>query len=199
MRRTWQQALLVFQEGFCHLDCGCRWRVECGAGFQQANDFGAAVACALHDRVKLVLCRPTHLHQIRQGNTCNCGITLQWHHRVAVAAQNKGGHVAHGDVEFFGKEVTEACGIQNTSHAANHVCGRPENSRSAQTIASSGLVMQITNAFGAWAAMPSPTDFITLRLMPKQVITAHARLACEHRLSRCKRLRLRCRRSRWCL
>ena len=46
--------------------------------------------------------------------------------------------------------------------------GRPENSRSAQTIASSGLVMQMTKASGACAAMPSPTDFITLRLMPSR-------------------------------
>ena len=46
--------------------------------------------------------------------------------------------------------------------------GRPENSRSAQTIASSGLVMQMTKASGALAAMPSPTDFITLRLMPSR-------------------------------
>src|SRR3546814_7050672 len=30
-------------------------------------------------------------------------------------------------------------------------CGSPEYSRSAHTIASSGLVMQITKAFGAWA------------------------------------------------
>ena len=48
------------------------------------------------------------------------------------------------------------------------LCGRPENSRKAQTIASSGLVMQITKAFGACVLMPSPTDFITLRLMPRR-------------------------------
>ena len=47
-------------------------------------------------------------------------------------------------------------------------CGRPENSRSAHTIASSGLVMQITKAFGALALMPSPTAFITFRLMPSR-------------------------------
>ena len=47
-------------------------------------------------------------------------------------------------------------------------CGRPENSRSAQTMASSGLVMQITKAFGAWVLRPSPTDFMTLRLMPSR-------------------------------
>ena len=47
-------------------------------------------------------------------------------------------------------------------------CGRPENSRSAQTMASSGLVMQMTKALGACCLMPSPTDFITLRLMPRR-------------------------------
>ena len=47
-------------------------------------------------------------------------------------------------------------------------CGRPENSRSAQTIASSGLVMQMTKASGACALIPSPTDFITFRLMPSR-------------------------------
>ena len=46
--------------------------------------------------------------------------------------------------------------------------GRPENCRSAQTIASSGLVMQITKASGALRLMPSPTAFITLRLMPSR-------------------------------
>ena len=48
------------------------------------------------------------------------------------------------------------------------LCGRPENSRSAHTIASSGLVMQMTNASGALFLMPSPTAFITLRLMPSR-------------------------------
>ena len=47
-------------------------------------------------------------------------------------------------------------------------CGRPENSRSAHTIASSGLVMQMTNASGALFLMPSPTAFITFRLMPSR-------------------------------
>src|SRR4029079_14058089 len=46
--------------------------------------------------------------------------------------------------------------------------GRPENSRSAHTIASSGLVMQMTKLFGAWVRIPSPTAFITLRLMPRR-------------------------------
>ncbi len=57
------------------------------------------------------------------------------------------------------------------------LCGRPENSRSAQTIASSGLVMQMTKAFGACALMPSPTAFITFKIDAEQVVAAHARLA----------------------
>ena len=43
--------------------------------------------------------------------------------------------------------------------------GRPEAFCSAQTIASSGLVMQMTNASGAYFLMPAPTCSITLRLM----------------------------------
>ena len=46
--------------------------------------------------------------------------------------------------------------------------GRPEAFCSAQTIASSGLVMQITKASGACALMPSPTELMTFRLMPSR-------------------------------
>ncbi len=46
--------------------------------------------------------------------------------------------------------------------------GSPENFCSAQTIASSGLVMQITNAFGAYFLMPAPTCSITLRLISRR-------------------------------
>ena len=46
--------------------------------------------------------------------------------------------------------------------------GRPEAFCSAQTMASSGLVMQITKASGACVAMPLPTASMTLRLMPSR-------------------------------
>ena len=46
--------------------------------------------------------------------------------------------------------------------------GKPENCLNAQTIASKGLVIHITKAFGAFSFIPSPTDFITLRLIPKR-------------------------------
>ena len=43
--------------------------------------------------------------------------------------------------------------------------GRPQTFCSAHTMASSGLVMQMTNALGAYFLMPAPTWSITLRLM----------------------------------
>jgi hypothetical protein len=43
--------------------------------------------------------------------------------------------------------------------------GRPDAFCSAQTIASSGLVMQMTNASGAYFLMPEPTCSMTFRLM----------------------------------
>ncbi len=46
--------------------------------------------------------------------------------------------------------------------------GRPENFCSAQTIASSGLVMQMTKAFGAYFLMPAPTCSMTLRLISRR-------------------------------
>ena len=46
--------------------------------------------------------------------------------------------------------------------------GNFENFCNAQTIASRGLVMQITKAFGANLAIPSQTDFITFKLIPNK-------------------------------
>ncbi len=46
--------------------------------------------------------------------------------------------------------------------------GRPENFCSAHTMASSGLVMQMTKALGAYFLMPAPTCSMTFRLMPSR-------------------------------
>ena len=56
-------------------------------------------------------------------------------------------------------------------------CGRPQDFCSAQTIASSGLVMQMTNAFGAYFLMPAPTWLHDLEIDVEQVVAAHAGLA----------------------
>ena len=46
--------------------------------------------------------------------------------------------------------------------------GRPQDFCSAHTMASSGLVMQMTKALGAYFLMPAPTCSITLMLMPNR-------------------------------
>ncbi len=46
--------------------------------------------------------------------------------------------------------------------------GSPENFCSAHTIASSGLVMQTTNASGAYLRMPAPTCSMTLRFTSRR-------------------------------
>ena len=76
-----------------------------------------------------------------------------------MAAEHEGADVFHRHVEFVGEEVAEARRVEHAGHADDRVVGEPETSRSAQTIASSGLVMQITNASGALALMPSATAF----------------------------------------
>ena len=48
------------------------------------------------------------------------------------------------------------------------LCGRPEALRRTQTIASSGLVTQMTNAFGQFFLIPLPTDSMTDVLMPRR-------------------------------
>ena len=57
--------------------------------------------------------------------------------------------------------------------------GRPEYFCSAQTIASSGLVMQMTKAFGACGLMPFADRLDDLEVLAEQVVAAHPRLARE--------------------
>ena len=45
------------------------------------------------------------------------------------------------------------------------LCGMPDDFCSAHTIASRGLVMQMTKESGAYFLMPAPTCSMTLRLM----------------------------------
>src|SRR5690606_1974816 len=50
-----ENALLVLQIGFGHLDAGGGRRIEGGTGLQQADDFRTTIARALDDRVKTLL------------------------------------------------------------------------------------------------------------------------------------------------
>ena len=167
---------MVFQIGFGHFDCRCRRRVERRTGFQQANDFGTAITGPLNDRVQLILCGPAHFHQIRQWDTRNGGIARQRHHCIAVAAQNEGSDVFHGDVEFSREEVTEACRIKHTGHAANLVvrqtgefAQRPNHRVQRVGDADNECVWRVgSNAFA--------NGFHDLQVDSQQVITAHTGL-----------------------
>jgi hypothetical protein len=74
-------------------------------------------------------------------------------------AEHEGGDVFDRDVELVGAESS------TPAMPTTFLCGRPEAFCSAQTIASSGLVMQMTKASGAYFLMPAPTCSMTLRLM----------------------------------
>jgi hypothetical protein len=85
-----------------------------------------------------------------------------------VAAKHEGGDIFDRDIELFGEEVRKRAESSTPAMPTTLFFGRPENFCSAQTIASSGLVMQMTNALGAYFLMPAPTCSITLRLMPSR-------------------------------
>ncbi len=54
------------------------------------------------------------------------------------------------------------------------LAGRPDFSFITQTIASSGLVMQMTNASGQWVLMPSATWAMTPAFLPIRSSRRHA-------------------------
>ena len=55
--------------------------------------------------------------------------------------------------------------------------GSPQDFCSAHTIASSGLVMQMTKALGAYFLMPAPDLLHHLEVDAEQIVAAHAGLA----------------------
>ena len=82
------------------------------------------------------------------------------------------------DVEFLGEESggSARCRARPPCRPPCGAAGR-ENSRSAQTIASSGLVMQITKASGALRLDALADRLHHLEVDAEQIVAAHARLA----------------------
>src|SRR5262249_54398767 len=76
--------------------------------------------------------------------------------------------VLNRHVELVGEEIAEARRVEHRAMPTTMFLGRPQHFCSAHTMASSGLVMQITKALGAYLRMPAPTCSITLRLMPSR-------------------------------
>ncbi len=66
--------------------------------------------------------------------------------------------MSRDDLLAVNTNVMKAVGEGIKSHCPDAFCNT-------QTMASSGLVMQITNAFGAWRLMPAPTCFMTRMLI----------------------------------
>ena len=125
-------------------------------------------AGAIDDLVDAGLGGPAHLDQVRQRNAGDGRVARHRHHGVAVAAEHEGGDVLDRHVELVGEEIAEARRVEHAGHADNLVLRQAGIFCSAHTMASSGLVMQITKAFGAYFLMPAPTWSMTLRLMPSR-------------------------------
>lgn len=79
--------------------------------------------------------------------------------------------------ELVRREINRKRAQVSLGHADDHV-GRQagELLQRTQTMASSGLVMQITKAFGGVPAMPAPTCSMTLRLMCSSLISSEIRI-----------------------
>ena len=88
---------------------------------EQRDDFAAAAAGALNNGVDLFLAGKAHRDQVWHRNAGHCRVSDHRNHRVAMAAKDKAGHVLYRHVEFIGKEMAEAAGIEHTRHADNHV------------------------------------------------------------------------------
>ena len=87
-----QDAALVQRDAVDHLRDGRGGRVKGAAGLEQVDDFRAAVAGALDDRIDLILRQQFADRDARGG-----GVGGERHHRVAVAAQHVGLHIFDAD------------------------------------------------------------------------------------------------------
>src|SRR6266568_6951213 len=76
--------LFVFEDGFDHLDCGCRGGVVSAAGLEVLDDFSAAVAGALDEFFKA-----GGRDEFGDGNSGDGGIAGKGDHGVAVAAEDE--------------------------------------------------------------------------------------------------------------
>src|SRR3546814_2473520 len=95
------------------------------SGLQQADDLSTARTRALHDGVDALLGGPAHFDKIGNRNARNRRIFNDWHHGIAMAAQNEGRDILHAYLELVCQEVAETRAIQNACHAHDLVMGQP--------------------------------------------------------------------------
>src|SRR3989475_1144233 len=110
----------VVEDRVNHFHDRSRRRVVGAAGFQQVDDFRAAVPGAFDDLIELLL-----RHQLRHRNARDRSIARHRHHRVPMPAQNKPLDVLDGDVESLGDERPVARRVENACHANHAVFGEP--------------------------------------------------------------------------
>src|SRR5258707_574801 len=79
------------------------------AGFEQADDFGSAVAGALDDFFQLFL-----LYELSDGDSTGERIARQRHHVIAVAAEEEGMDVFDAAADFGSEEAAVSGGIEHT-------------------------------------------------------------------------------------
>src|ERR1700731_3000243 len=124
-RRPGHHAFLVAQIGLGHLDRRTGRRIEGRAGFQQPDDLAAAIPRALDDFVEPLLCRPSHLDEVRQWDAGDGRIAHQRHHRVAMAAEHEGRDVLDRNLELPGEEIAKAGAVEDAGHADDALRRQP--------------------------------------------------------------------------
>src|SRR3546814_304756 len=120
-----QNPLLVLQICLGHFNTAGGRRIESRSGLQQADDLSTARTRALHDGVDALLGGPAHFDKIGNRNARNRRIFNDWHHGIAMAAQNEGRDILHAYLELVCQEVAETRAIQNACHAHDLVMGQP--------------------------------------------------------------------------
>src|SRR5512140_2712395 len=116
--RAGEDHLLVQQDRFAHLDRRGRGGVVCRPRLQQGDDLGAALRRPLED-----LRQPVPGDEVFHRDAGHGGVLCGRDHRVAMAAQDEGRHVAHGDAQLHGDEGPEPGRIEDPRHA-HHLVGR---------------------------------------------------------------------------
>src|SRR5260221_3745645 len=117
VRGAGEDLALVLQDGFDHLYGGCPRRVP-GRGLEEVHNLRATVARTIDDGLDTLL-----RDQFRDGDPGHGGVAGQWNHGVAVAAEDEGVRILHGDIQLHGDESTHAGGVEHAGHA-DHALAR---------------------------------------------------------------------------
>src|SRR3546814_7532756 len=80
---------------------------------------------SLHEGVDALLGGPAHVDKVGNRNARYRRRFNDWHHGIAMAAQNEGRDILHAYLELVCQEVAETRAIQNACHAHDLVMGQP--------------------------------------------------------------------------